>query len=65
MIKLKNLKWAPLPIDAKDIGKDNLHFGPREMKIVANRYEDARDVQNQIKAGNMKIINNDTEEDGE
>lgn len=55
MIKLKNLLWQPLPVEAQDVGKDNLHFGPREEKTVANRYADARDVKNQIDAGNLKM----------
>ena len=55
MIKLKNLLWQPLPVEAQDVGKDNIHFGPREEKTVANRYADARDVKNQINAGNLKM----------
>lgn len=55
MIKLKNLLWQPLPVEAQDVDKDNLHFGPREQKTVANRYADARDVKNQINAGNLRM----------
>lgn len=68
MIKLKNLTWQPIPVDASDVGKDNLHFGPREEKTVANRYGDSRDVQNKIDSGYLRkreLKNNSTSSDDE
>lgn len=63
MIKLKNTKWQPIPVDASDVGKDNLQFSPREEKVVANKYAEAKDVKNKVNSGYLRLTELDKKDD--